>query len=52
MTYKTRSERHQKIQRKYTLNRKTVLPLLGTGLVLAPTNGNGSSASGSTRIFY
>jgi len=37
MTYNTRSERHQKIQRKYTLNRKAVLPLLGTGLVLAPT---------------
>ena len=37
MTYKTRSERHQKNQRKYTLNRKAVLPLFGTGLVLAPT---------------
>ncbi|KAF1301471.1 glucosaminidase domain-containing protein [Enterococcus saccharolyticus] len=36
MTYKTRSERHQKIQKKSPLDKKTVLPMLGTALMVAP----------------
>lgn len=37
MTYQTRSERHQKVQKSNKLNRKNVLPILGAGLVVAPT---------------
>lgn len=37
MTYTTRSERHQKIQKEKLFSKKNVLPVLGTSLVVAPT---------------
>lgn len=37
MTYKTRSERHEKKHQNKTFDKKTLLPLVGSTLIVAPT---------------